>query len=299
MAKMAKIVTVLVLGGLAVGGFAIAKKMIDEKKTSGGGGDTPTPGSVQYAEVTATNATLYDSGQPLVTLSAADKNAAIALVHERMKANGVSVYFIFTQATDGGWYATGYRDGASASDDMGPYADQALAMQAGTAWVQKAMAVPIPGAAVGARSTRRNTMGGGRVFAGPGMARTKERQRWVSVVLGGRTARMAVSRTADGFIRGAIPTAPGTNCEIGTPYDGNGQVYICCHGSPCIPLPITFGPLPSGVSSELSLAAVAGLERGGSCRVIAKGPAGQAYICCSDGGAETCVPLPIVFGPEP
>ena len=161
MAKIGRIVTVVALGGLAVAGFWYATKKIDENKANAGGGsDQPAASSVQYAEITATGATFYDNGAPLVTLSAADKTAAIALVHERMKQNGVSVYFIFTQSAEGGWYATGYKDGASASDDMGPYADQALAMQAGTSWVQ-AQAVPIPGAAVGARRTG----GGGHKLA--------------------------------------------------------------------------------------------------------------------------------------
>lgn len=144
--KTKKIVTLVVLGGLAAGGFWLAKNMIEGK----GNGGTVVP-AVQYAEVTASGATLYDSGAPTVTLSAADKAAAIAIVHERMKTDGVSTYFIFSQADDGTWWATGYKDGASASDDMGPFADQALAMQAGTAWVLK-QAVPIPQAAVGARS---------------------------------------------------------------------------------------------------------------------------------------------------
>lgn len=141
---------VIVIGGLAAA--AAAGFWYVAKKTNGGKGTSPdVVPSVQYAEVTATGATLYDSGAPLVMLGAADKTAAIALVHERMKKDGVSTYFIFMQADDGTWWATGYKDGVSASDDLGPFADQALAMQAGTKWVQ-AQAVPIPQAAVGAHS---------------------------------------------------------------------------------------------------------------------------------------------------
>lgn len=142
-----KYIVIGLLGATALVGFGIAASKTNGGKGTGG---TVVP-SVQYAEVgpkigggAGWDATLYDSGSPIVSLSAADKSAAIALVHAKMKEKGVAFYFIFTQLDDGTWWASGYHGGESASEDMGPYADQALAMQAGTAWVQKAAAVPTP-----------------------------------------------------------------------------------------------------------------------------------------------------------
>lgn len=231
MAKAAKIVTVLVLGGLAIGGFAFAKKKIDENKGTGGG-DTPTAGSVSYAKVTDTDATIYESGTLVDTQIARDRSAAIAAVHDRMRADGVSTYFIYAQSAEGGWYATGYRDGASASDDMGPYASDQIAMEAGTKWV-KAQAVPMPpsasdledtmpSAAVGARSTRRSTMGGGHI--------------------GGHIGGRIMAKIGPG-------PASAPDCWVG--YDETGQAYLCCASSDtCIPLPFTWDTRPSSAPSD-------------------------------------------------
>lgn len=208
---MKKLLAIGILGGLALGGFMLAKHM-----TNGGKG-TPVVPSVRYAEVTATNATLYESGAPLVTLSAADKTAAIDLVHARMKADGVGVYFIFTQVDDGSWWATGYKEGASASDDMGPYADQALAMQAGAAWVQSNTPA-VASAAVGARG---QAGGGSRIARRPGWRRDDQTVEHGSDAFAARREhpprpdrlRSRDEPCPDGFIRG-----PDGNCwKVGTP----------------------------------------------------------------------------------
>lgn len=164
--KAWKILVPLTLAGLAIGGFAIAKM-----QTNGGkGSEVPPPQSIQYAEVESKNggaiATFYDSGSPIVSLNAADKSAAIELVHARMKQNGVPIYFIFSQISDGTWFAQGYKDGASASDEMGPYASEQAATSAGSTWMQLQLGAAVGGpgcptcAAVGAKA-KRPAMGGG------------------------------------------------------------------------------------------------------------------------------------------
>lgn len=140
---------ILVIGGLAAAtavGFAIVKS-----KTNGGAGTSPTPngGSHYYAEIGTRDgrfvAYVYKDGKLAVSLGPSDEpTELLQLLANKMALEGASIYFAIRQdASSGAWWFVGYKNGASASEEMGPYATEALAVQAGTTWAQAA-AVPVP-----------------------------------------------------------------------------------------------------------------------------------------------------------
>lgn len=142
--KIKPIIVILGLGGLAAGGFALAKR-----KTNGGKGTTVNGTDYRtqiipyrdggYVAVIVTNGVPGDTIGPLGTVGEVEDAVATYLADLDVES-----FYTLTQDSSGSWFFDGWSRGAKIAPMQGPYASEAIAAAAGSTWSQRVAAVPVP-----------------------------------------------------------------------------------------------------------------------------------------------------------